>query len=187
MSNAPDPPTPPPEPGEPGTPPGTPPPGEPPHPPAPDKGPDLSTQVAALNRQLELEKKARTKAEARLAQVDAATQTEAEKAAAKAREEGKAEGVKAAGSRLAAAEFRAQATGKLADPSAALEYLDLARFVGEDGEPDVAGITAAVERLAASGAGGKPAPRSPAVPNGVQPGPADDGDWLRSVIKGQSS
>jgi hypothetical protein len=158
---------------------------------APEAKPEESAEsVARLRRQLESERKARARAESRVTSIEAANQSEAEKASARAREEGRAEGIKSAGVKLAAAEFRAAAAGKLADPSAVVDLLGedgLRRFVDDEGEPDTDAITAAVEKLAAAAvaaappANGKPTP--PKVPNGVQPSAAGEDDWIRSVMR----
>jgi hypothetical protein len=76
--------------------------------------------------------------------------SDVEKAVQVARDEGCAEAFRAAGLRVAAAEFRAVAVGKLADPAAALEVLDLSRFVGDGGGVDLASLTAMVNKLAAA-------------------------------------
>jgi hypothetical protein len=108
--------------------------------------------------------------------------TEAEAAVAAARAEGAAEATKAAGLKLAAAEFRAAAAGKLADPAAALAALDLSRFVGDDGEPDRKKIGDLIDKLAAAvappnGAGGGIIPAGPRRPAG-------DGDFIRQISQG---
>ena len=90
--------------------------------------------------------------------------------------------MKEAGARLAAAEFRAQAAGKLADPAAAIEFLDMTKFIDEDGEPDTGAIADAVDKLVAATAPTSGKPRPPIVPNGVQP-PTEESDWLRTVAK----
>ena len=74
--------------------------------------------------------------------------TEAEKAIAKARDEGKAEAALEHAQELAAAEFRAQAAGKITNPDAALAVLDLAKLL-KDGKPDKTAIGKLVEQLAA--------------------------------------
>lgn len=53
------------------------------------------------------------------------------------------------GIRLARAEFKAEAAGKVAADAldGFLEYADLNRFVGDDGEPDSKAITAAIRKL----------------------------------------
>jgi hypothetical protein len=101
--------------------------------------------------------------------------TDAERALAKAREDGAAEARKAAGSALAAAEFRAAAVGVLADPDAALEALDLGRFVNDDGEVDRKKIADLVKRLATAAGGGK-------IPAGSRGAPPDN-DFLRAALR----
>ena len=115
-----------------------------------------------------------------LAQVQQAHMTDADKALAKARDEGRAEAQQAAGLRVAAAEFVAAATGKLADPTAALELLDLKRFVGPDGEVDSKALGQYVDKLTAA----LPAPAQPGgkVPAGAR-GPASDGDFLGAMLR----
>ena len=101
-----------------------------------------------------------------------------EKAIAKAREEGKAEAAHAAALVVAAAEFRVQANGKIADPEAALAVIDMAKLLDDKDRPDKAAIGKLVGQLAAvpPGPGHVPAgPREPA--NG-------SGDWLRDQMRG---
>ena len=74
--------------------------------------------------------------------------TEQEKAIAKAREDGKAEAAQAAALVVAAAEFKVQAAGKIANPDAALAALDLARLL-RTGSPDKNAIGELVGQLAA--------------------------------------
>jgi 2-oxoglutarate dehydrogenase E2 component (dihydrolipoamide succinyltransferase) len=100
-----------------------------------------------------------------------------EQAIAAARAEGRAEAQAAAARTLAAAEFRFAAAGRIADPDAALAALDLAKLVGQDGEPDQAAIAALVESLAG--------PAQTAAPGGLIPaGPrapvGAGGDWVRA-------
>lgn len=96
--------------------------------------------------------------QAELEKLRNATQTEQEKALSAARTEGATEAAKAFGKRLARTEFDAAAGRRNPDfdTSSALEYVDLAKFVGEDGEPDSKAIKAAVERLVPEPAGGTP-------------------------------
>ena len=75
-----------------------------------------------------------------------AAMSESERAIEEARQSARAEATTAYGKRLAQSELRAIA----ADSGAklpALEYLDLGRFVGDDGEPDTKTIKAFVESL----------------------------------------
>ena len=56
-----------------------------------------------------------------------------------------------ANERILKAEFRAEAAGKLADPSDALRYIDLSDFeVGNDGEVDRGAVANAIEALVKS-------------------------------------
>jgi hypothetical protein len=170
-----DPPTPPPEPSSAAT-------SDPDTPTPPPTG-TSKPDPSEWERRYGVEARERRKLEKRLADLETANQSDSEKAVAAARAEGHSEALKTAGARLAAAEFRAQAAGKLADPAAAVEYLDMAKFVTDDGEPDTDAIGQAVERLvaAASSPGGSK-PKPPTVPNGAQaPAASADSDWLRSV------
>jgi hypothetical protein len=129
----------------------------------------LEATVAQLRRE------ARDR-DAELAQLRQQGMSDADKAIAKAREEGKAEAAAEHARQLAAAEFRAQAANRLADPEAALAVLDLEKLV-KDGQPDKKAIGKLVDQLAA-------VPPPPGrVPPGPMPGPQGDGnrDWLRDI------
>jgi hypothetical protein len=104
-----------------------------------------------------------------------------EKAIEKARGEGRQEALKAAGSRLAAAEFRAQAAGKIPDPQTLLDTMDLSRFVDDDGEPNAKLIGQVIEKLSAAISNGRPT--APSVPSGPRADPTDQ-DWLRQAVAG---
>lgn len=96
----------------------------------------------------EAEQRARER-EAALAELQAKIEgKEAEFAAEQERRKVEAEALAKANERILKAEVRAQAAGKLADPSDALRYLDLEQFeVGADGEVDRAAVTDAIEGL----------------------------------------
>lgn len=81
----------------------------------------------------------------------AAAMTDNEKAIADAEDRGKTAAQQAYGSRLVRAEMRAEAAGKIPKETldGFLEYADLSRFVGDDGEPDVKAIGAALKKLGA--------------------------------------
>ena len=126
---------------------------------APDDG---STPPADDNlgdpgkRALEAERAARKEAEKQakavqreLEQLRQAQMSESEKALAEAESRGRSAAVTAFGQKLAAAEFVAAAARRNPefDASAVLEDLNLAKYVGEDGEPDTKGLAAVVERL----------------------------------------
>lgn len=75
--------------------------------------------------------------------------SEADRAVAEAESRGRMAAATQYGERLARTEFDALAGRRNPDfdTSSALEYVDLKKFVGEDGEPDAAAIKSAVERL----------------------------------------
>lgn len=85
--------------------------------------------------------------------------TAAEVAVAEAKAAGRAEVSVEYGTRLARADFIAQAARRNPgfDAATILDDLNLARFVGDDGEPDIKAITGAVERLVPV-SDGQPAP-----------------------------
>lgn len=75
------------------------------------------------------------------------TMSETEKAVAEAEARGRTTATQEFGKRLAQSEIRAAAADSAADLAGVFDYLDLARFVGEDGEPDSKAIKAFVEAL----------------------------------------
>lgn len=105
---------------------------------------EAKKSAAALQKQLDDFKKA--------------SMTEAEKAVAEAEERGRTSATTEFGKELAQTQFDALAGRRNPDfdTSKALEYVDLAKFLGEDGRPDAAAIKAAVERLVPEPAGGPP-------------------------------
>jgi hypothetical protein len=78
--------------------------------------------------------------ERELQQLKTASLSDQERAVAEAKLAGRQEAAAEAGKRLAHAELRAAAAAKGVDASKQLDYLDLSRFVGDDGEPDPAAI-----------------------------------------------
>lgn len=167
---APAPPTDPPAPPAPAPTPPAPP--SPPTPPAPPDGDEL----AKLRAVLDDERKQRKAAEAKLDKLTRDGMTEQERLIAEARAAGKAEAADEHARALAAAEFRAAATGRLAEPDKALARLDLGKLV-KDGAPDKAAIAEAVADLAAV----------PAAPGHVPPGPRSttppgSGDFFRDTL-----
>lgn len=78
-----------------------------------------------------------------------ASMTEAERALAEAETRGRTAAITDFGKRIARTEFDAIAARRNPDfdTASALEFVDLGKFVGEDGEPDTKAIKAAVERL----------------------------------------
>lgn len=88
-------------------------------------------------------------AQAELEKVRQAGLSEQEKAVATAKAEGATEAAKAAAPRLVRAEFRAAAAGQVDKQTldAYLEDVDLSKFIGDDGEPDLKAIEARIKRL----------------------------------------
>ncbi len=84
--------------------------------------------------------------------------SEADRAVAEAEARGRTAAATEYGVRLARTEFDAAAGRRNPDfdTKSALEYVDLTKFLGEDGEPDTKAITAAVERLVPAPAEGPP-------------------------------
>jgi hypothetical protein len=132
---------------------------------------------------LDQERLARKDAEAKLAAAQQASMTEQERAVATARAEGKAEAEALAAQRLAAAEFRILAAGRLANPEGALAVIDMSKLVQKNGEPNRQAIAALVEQLAPQQAAGN----GHVIPAGARTAPAPaagQGDWLRNVSRG---
>ena len=149
--------------------------------PAPGNGAPTAEDLAKLQRSLDEERQRARRLEADLAKARQGSMTEQERAVAEAKAAGKAEAEQEAALKLAAAEFRARAKGRLANPDAALKVLDLAKLLGKDGEPDTKAIDALVEELAA-------VPPSPPPPGHVPPGPREpappggtDVDFIRQI------
>jgi hypothetical protein len=113
-------------------------------------GADSSELRDAGKRALEEERRARRKAEKDLADLRKQSMSENERAIAEAKAAAATEANKAAAPRLIRAELRA-AAAEAGVPKEALdgflEYADLSRFAGDDGEPDSKQIAAAVKRL----------------------------------------
>lgn len=106
-----------------------------------------------LARKNEERAKSNATAAKELEKVRAAAMTETEKAVAEAKAAGLTEAQKATAPRLVRAELRAAAAeaGLARDALAGfLEYADLSKFVGDDGEPDGKAIEAAVKKLGGS-------------------------------------
>jgi hypothetical protein len=100
-----------------------------------------------------------------------ASMSDAEKAIAEAETRGRTAAVTEYGSRLVRTEFDASAARRNPDFKTAdvLEYVDLSRMVGEDGEPDKKAIADAVKRLIPEPQGSAPVnlnggSRTPAEP-----------------------
>lgn len=105
-----------------------------------------------------------------------AAMTEAERAVAEAEERGRMAAVATYGQRLARTEWIAEAARRNPDFDAAtaLEDINLAKFIGEDGEPDVKAIKASVGRWVQE------------RPDGPTPPPSFDGGTRSTARTGPS-
>jgi hypothetical protein len=105
-----------------------------------------------------------------------AAMTEAERAVAEAEERGRMSAVTAYGERLARTEWIAEAARRNPgyDAAGALEDLNVAKFIGEDGEPNAKAIAASVARLVPEGS------------TGPTPPPSFDGGTRQPVAAGGS-
>jgi hypothetical protein len=167
----------PPLPGDVGQPPTVPPaPAPPPTPPAPPPADDAAELRATLERE-----RARTRdVERQLAELQRQGMTQTQRQIEDARNEGRQAAIKEAGTRVAVEAFRTAAKGRLADAAAieaALEALDLTRFVKDDGTIDRDGIARLVDKLT------PPAPSGPQIPAGPHGGAPADGDFLRQALQ----
>lgn len=106
-----------------------------------------ATDWKAEARKWEQRAKENKAAAAELEKQRKASMTEAEKAVAEAEERGRTAATQAFGQRLAKSEIRAVATEAGAELAGVFDYLDLNRFVGEDGEPDSKAIKSFVDAL----------------------------------------
>jgi hypothetical protein len=152
--------------------------------PPPEK-PSGADDVAAIRKQLLKERAEKRALESKLSEHERAAMSDQEKAVAAARDEGRAQALQTAGKRLAAAEFRAAAAGKVPNIDAILEVIDPAKFISDDGEPNLEAINVMVTKLAAAPEKKEPEAKLPAgiaFPGGVRErstnGSADT-DWMR--------
>jgi ribosomal protein S18 len=107
--------------------------------------PDAAAEAAkwkSLARKHEAQAKANADAAKRLAEIEAANQTEVEKAVKEAEQRGASAARADFGQRLAAAEIKAALTGVVPDPAAIVEDLNLAKYVTDTGDVDQEAVTA---------------------------------------------
>lgn len=130
-----------------------------------------------LSKARKWEKQSRENA-ARLRELERERLPEAERAAVEAEERGRQAAAQQYGQRLARSEITAAAATAGADLGGVFDYLDLNRFVGDDGEPDGQAIAAFVEAL----------PRRDATPpsfdggtRGTPPAGADMNQFIRKA------
>ena len=101
--------------------------------------------------------------------------TETERAIEEAKQSARAEATTQFGARLAQTEVRAQAADAGADLGGVFDYLDLTRFVGEDGEPDTKAIKSFVDGLP------KKAPTAPGLDLGARTTARADSDMNQAL------
>lgn len=110
------------------------------------------------SRKWETRSKENHAAKTELEKQQRAAMTDAERAVSEAEERGRTAAAAEFGGELARTQFDALAGRRNPDFDTvkALEYVDLTKFLGEDGRPDAKAITAAVERLVPAPVDGPP-------------------------------
>ena len=123
-------------------------------------------EVTKEARKWESRSKENLQAKTELEKQRQAAMTDAERAVAEAEAKGRTVAASEFGKRLATSEIKAAAADAQADLAGVFDYLDLTRFVGEDGEPDEKAIKAFVEGLP------KKDPGTPSFDGGTRTAPA---------------
>jgi hypothetical protein len=116
-----------------------------------------------------------------------AAMTDAERAVAEAEERGRTAATSEFGKRLATSEIRAAAADAGADLTGVFDYLDISRFVDEDGEPDTKAIKAFVGGLPLKDDGKPRAPRPDQNQGRQTGGTASTADQFAATIGGAFS
>lgn len=157
---------------------------QPPAAPSPPEQPggEPAGDIRRLTRALEEERARHRETQQALSALQDQHMSAQDRAVAEAKAQGRAEAAAEAALKLAAAEFRFAAAGRIADPAAALELIDVSKLL-RDGEPDPEMIAAVIDRLAPPAAppgaalGGR-------VPAGPRQPAGDDGDsFMRGVLR----
>jgi hypothetical protein len=165
--------------------------------PAPDQAAQPDTEAAADQptdttdwkaeaRKWEQRAKENRAAAAEIEKARKAAMTESERAVAEAEERGRQTAVATYGQRLARTEYIAEAAKRNPgyDVAAVLDDINLARFIGDDGEPDSKAIAASVARLVPEATAAGPA-QPPAFDGGARttaPAGPDMNRLLRQAI-----
>lgn len=136
----------------------------------------LRSEANALRR--------RTKeAEAELEKLRTASMDEHQREIEKAKAEARAEALREARVEVVQSKIEAAAAGRFRDPAELIAYLDLSKFLTEDGDIDQEAINQAVDRLAEGVSG-----RTVGTPDGgIRPSPpakVDMSELLRIAAKG---
>ncbi len=152
--------------------------------PSPDESALGDAGKQALDRMKAERNAAASQAKALQKELDKVRQSamsESERAVAEAEARGRTTALTEVGQRLARAQFDALAGRRNpdADTAKVLDFVDLSRFVGDDGEPDVKAITAAVERLIPESPSGPPS-----FDGGARTSAAKPAD-MNALIRGQ--
>jgi hypothetical protein len=122
---------------------------------------DLQAKVEELTkeaRKWETRSKENHQAKTELEKQRQAAMTDAERAVSEAESRGRTAATTEFGKELAQTQFDALAGRRNAefDTAKALEFVDLGKFLGEDGRPDMKAIASAVERLVPAATDGPP-------------------------------
>jgi len=135
---------------------------------APEQADDTDWKAEA--RKWEQRAKDNQKAAKDFEQQRKAAMTEAERAVLEAEERGRTAALTSFGQRLARTEFIAEAARRNPgfDATSILDDLNLARYIGEDGEPDSKAIAKAAQRLIPEA---NSAPQPPSFDGGSRTGP----------------
>ena len=147
----------------------------------------LDTMKAERNAAKAAAKQAIAESEALRAQIANKDKPAEEIALENARNEGRTEATKAGNLRVLKSELKAIATGKLADPTDAHLYIDLATFdVNDDGEPDSDALAEAIDKLLIAkphlAANTAPAPRFMGGADGGAGAPAKPNESIDDAI-----
>src|SRR5215831_12606821 len=152
----------------------------PPAAPTPPEPAPPGDELAELRIALDNERRQHRETRDQLAVAQRAGMTADQRRLDDARQEGRQAAIREAGARVAVEAFRTAATGRFPDRAAieaAIEALDLTRFVNDTGEVDRDGIAKLVDKLV------PPGPTGPRIPPGAQGGgQTGDGDFLRQVM-----
>lgn len=159
-----------------------------------DQADDLTAELdkwKAQARKHEERAKANAKAAQELEEFRKQSMTETERAIEQARIEGRQQTLAEVGSKVAAAEVRAAATGRMSAEQIAtlLDGLNLARFVGEDGEVDSAAVAQFVDGIAPPKDDTAPSPLDLGQGNrgtGAGPAKTDMDSLLRAAVTGRT-
>lgn len=152
--------------------------------PSPDESALGDAGKQALDRMKAERNAAASQAKALQKELDKVRQSamsESERAVAEAEVRGRTSALAEVGQKLARARFDALAGRRNPDVDTAelLEFVDLSRFVGDDGEPDMKALASAVERLVVA-----PAAGPPSFDGGARTTAAKPAD-MNALIRGQ--